>query len=471
MINRLNIDGNFNFVQQNAENSSINVIINKSADYKNLLDDLNELKEHLEDIPVEEKYQNKINRLKGKIFLKESEIEQFKLEVIRLADAFSKISVDTSRLVRAKEYFEEGKFKEADAILKLFDIDKDQITLLSARDKKDDELKEINNHLRDNSNEYYVKAQVVKLNNYTSNKFSEIFNLYKKSIKSYSGFDNNSGMADFFIDNQKYGLAVPYLLVALEHKDESDLITIGSLLTSLGVCSNEQGKFEDAETYYLDSLKILNENKDQKDNVYMNKIAITNMNIGVVFLDSNKPEKALSFLEKSLELYREHPIDSNKYLSDLSACLNNISKYYREIGKYHEGILALEEAVEIRRRLVDSEPIQYSYKLGNLLGNLAMVAVDKKDFVLAEEHFVEAVRRLEVYEILGIYSHRVTFVNLLVKVSAFYTDYYRNKERALYYAKRAIEILMLSDMIELVKRRASSNIRSIFREFNEPFPF
>ncbi|WP_018619454.1 hypothetical protein [Spirosoma luteum] len=183
MDNELKVEGNENVSFQDISNSNITVIINKSADYKRLLDELSSLEEHLTDLNPEKA--DKINQLKNRIINKNAEIERFEQDVISLAEAFSKININTSRLIKAKEYFNEGKFKEANTILKLTEIDKDQNLLLTAKSKKEIELEGLSKQLIDNSNEYYIKAKALIINSYLSNSFGEIFNLFKRSIKSH----------------------------------------------------------------------------------------------------------------------------------------------------------------------------------------------------------------------------------------------------------------------------------------------
>ena len=54
----------------------------------------------------------------------------FKADVLRLAEIFSKMELRTERLIKAAALFEQGRFKDADAILKEEDLTNDQFNLL-----------------------------------------------------------------------------------------------------------------------------------------------------------------------------------------------------------------------------------------------------------------------------------------------------------------------------------------------------
>jgi hypothetical protein len=67
-------------------------------------------------------------------------LEQFKAGVMRLAETFLRIEVRSERLMKAKEYFEAGLFREADALLGEGELKEDQSKLMAAREMKEREL-------------------------------------------------------------------------------------------------------------------------------------------------------------------------------------------------------------------------------------------------------------------------------------------------------------------------------------------
>ncbi len=469
-MNKQNIEGNYNVTLQDVNNSSVSIIIGKSADYKKLLDELKDLQDNLTDVASDKV--DRLNQLKKKILLKEEEIELFKKDVIRLANIFNSIEINTDRLMKAKEYFDNGMFKEAYAILKLSDIDKDQNSLLLAKEGKEEELKDITKQLINNSNEYFIKAQSVFLVNYTSNNYGEVFNLFKRSIKSYSGLKNNYAMAYFLMRNQKYHIAQPYLLEALKHTEGVNIRILGNLLNDTGLCFKEQGIYEEAEKYYLDCLANREKDIDNRDVQFMYTLALDYMNLGTLYCDWSKFDKDSPLFEKALHIFRDYHDESSKYSDDLASCLNNLGKHYLASKDYNvdKVINYLKEAVQLRRYILVNESIMYSNRLATVLGNLGIAYMHKEEFVCAEDCFLEAIKRFEVYELINIFSYRASFIHVLVNTATFYAKKYPKKEAALRWANRAVEILNKSNMVEIIKMKATISLTEVFSHFGEKLP-
>lgn len=55
----------------------------------------------------------------------EQQKEQLKENVFRLYETFTRIEINTERLAQAKAHFDQGEFREADAILKAEDMTRD----------------------------------------------------------------------------------------------------------------------------------------------------------------------------------------------------------------------------------------------------------------------------------------------------------------------------------------------------------
>lgn len=87
-------------------------------------------------------------------------LESFKHGVISLAETFQKIDIDTDRLKSAKHFFDEGKFKEARAILDTEKISQDQQQLLKRKSDLIQKSQENEDDLRNNADEYLVLAKL-----------------------------------------------------------------------------------------------------------------------------------------------------------------------------------------------------------------------------------------------------------------------------------------------------------------------
>src|ERR1044072_5506899 len=110
----------------------INNILGKSAGYKELLDRAAELESdlvHIADPAIKLAKSKKLNEVND-------QLTQFRQDVIRLAETFARIEINTSRLKIAKEHFDAGRLLEADTVLKSEELAMDQERLLDAKEKK-----------------------------------------------------------------------------------------------------------------------------------------------------------------------------------------------------------------------------------------------------------------------------------------------------------------------------------------------
>src|SRR5262249_15011350 len=101
---------------QDVNNSSVNItqILGKSAEHKDLLNQLETKRELLAYVP-EDKTEKRL-KISQDIAQFEAQIEQFKQDVLRLAQEFNRIEINTDRLRRAKAHFEQGEIAAARAV-------------------------------------------------------------------------------------------------------------------------------------------------------------------------------------------------------------------------------------------------------------------------------------------------------------------------------------------------------------------
>ena len=120
-------------IQSNRDTSIVvEQFFHRSPDYLELVERLQKQRIVFQSLPVELVEQRLIesenlNKL-------EELIRMFKIDVLQLADIFLKIDLNSSRLIQARQMFEQGLFKEADAILKEEELVQDQHNLLTALD-------------------------------------------------------------------------------------------------------------------------------------------------------------------------------------------------------------------------------------------------------------------------------------------------------------------------------------------------
>ena len=174
---------------QNSPNASINVLISKSYEYNELNDQLKTLEEFFSLTP--EDNAEKRLQISGKINKLKDRIEQFKKDVLQLAQAFQNIEINpnqnidinSDRLRRAKEFFDKGEFGEARAVLEteLEQMRDEQAYLLKERERFE---KDVLPKLTNNSEEFFILALTTRADYDNPNRYADTCRYFELSIAS-----------------------------------------------------------------------------------------------------------------------------------------------------------------------------------------------------------------------------------------------------------------------------------------------
>ena len=153
-----------------------------SADYKKLRDDIQEAEQDFNEATTDEMRLRKSAKLNK---LRETE-KDFKQDILRLAETFSHISIDTERLRKVQEYIEQGNFREAGAVLKAEDLSNEQEQLLSAKQKALERLVDVDAKLRSNAEAFLLKAQLTATDYINLHRYELTKRYFENSINAFS---------------------------------------------------------------------------------------------------------------------------------------------------------------------------------------------------------------------------------------------------------------------------------------------
>ncbi|CAN5853406.1 hypothetical protein BH24ACI1_BH24ACI1_13670 [soil metagenome] len=252
----------------------------------------------------------KINGLKD-------QIKQFKQDVLRFAEQFNQIEINTERLKQAKEFFDKGEIGEARAILEddLEQMQDEHNRLLQEREKFE---KGILPKLKNNSNEFFILALSKQTDYRDSNWFESTCTYFEKSIEA---FPTEINVFEFAVFLQNHN------------------------------------QFLKAENYYQ---KFLTEFPATIN--LLNKAGALN-NLAVLHRAKNELESALQECEEALEIYRNLAIENpSAYLPDVAMTLINIGIYYQACVSNREvSINCLIEAITIILPIVEKVPYTQTY--------------------------------------------------------------------------------------------------------------
>jgi tetratricopeptide (TPR) repeat protein len=114
----------------------------------------------------------------------EQQLEQFKQNVFRLYETFTKIEINTERLKQAKARFDRGEFREADAILNAVDLMRDLNQLIERDQQLDQEKAEIEHHRTQLANEYLIKARLWTTFYDQPNRFEQSCDYFEEALRA-----------------------------------------------------------------------------------------------------------------------------------------------------------------------------------------------------------------------------------------------------------------------------------------------
>lgn len=345
MSNELRQQGSLNIAIQDVRegaNVEVTQTFAKSYEYKDLLDKL-KTKQKLFDRTPEDETDERL-QLSAEINHLEEIFEQFKRDVLALAETFNKIEINTDRLKRAKEFFDNGEISKTRAVLEM-ELEQMQYEQTHLLKEKEHFEQDVLPNLINNSEEFLLLAMATQTNYDNPHLFEDTCKYFEDSIKSYPNKNNVFNYAKFLQDHNQ---------------------------------------FKDAETYYF---QFLHDFPPLSEDDY----AIALGNIAALHQAQNKYQCALQGYEEALKIYRKlSEANPNTFLPFVAGILNNLAALHQAQKSYQQALQEYEEALKIYRKLSETNPNTYLPFVAGILINLSIyfqeaVVQRKKSFVYVVE--------------------------------------------------------------------------------------
>lgn len=354
MTNDLSMSGSFNIgVSGVATNASVTVnqILARSYEYNDLLERITDKKDILDGTAADNV--EKIQRVTAQLKQLEAQLEQFKKDVIKLAEQFDLIEINTERLKNAKEYFDKGEIKEAKAVLEseLEQMRDEQAKLL---EKKLEFEEEILPKLKNNAEEFFMLALLALTDYENEDRFEKTIEYFQRSIES------------------------------LETKQ--NLIEYGSFLIFIGK-ANEAGKQFEAFIK-----KFAGDMTDEEK-------AGTFVNFGFYYFNINQYETAKEYLEQALEILETEPAKAFKdYCYIYAAAQGNLAVISQQELKFDEADQRYNQSIASIGKVLDDNYQPNASLYIDTLNNHGYLLMNMQRFEDSENAFQTAYAELERYE-------------------------------------------------------------------------
>jgi tetratricopeptide (TPR) repeat protein len=425
-------------------NASINFY--HSADYKALEAAVEKAQQRVKNYPDDASFRAELKEA-------QQNLEDFKRDVLKLAEYFNKIPINTERLRLAKQHFDQGEYQAANAVLKTEELSQDQSALLAKQQQLQQQQAELSQQLENNANEYLLKAQLTAIDySLGEQRLAKTRELFELALKSARTPENVFAYAYFLSENNQFADAERYYREALNNlrelaKDNAAVYVpdVAMTLNNLGLLvAADSGRRGDAEKLYQEALSIRRELAKDNAAVYVPDVAGTLNNLAnLVKADSGRRGEAEKLYQEALSIRRELAKNNAVvYVPDVAGTLNNLANLVAaDSGRRGEAEKLYQEALNDCRELAKDNAAVYLPYVATTLNNLAnLVAADSGRRGEAEKLYQEALNdyRELAKDNAAVYVPDVA--NTLMNFGLAYL-HWQEPELALKYLQEAAEIL------------------------------
>jgi tetratricopeptide (TPR) repeat protein len=459
------------------------ISLKEAAQYKVLEAELKKLdtrfkktRAKIEKYPDDQDFRTELLQISQEQNTAKHRIESLKNEVIRLAEDFAKIPINTERLRLAKQYFEDGHFEKARGILDAETMTRELDALLIEKENLKQKNNENERQLADKANEFLILARLTVVDYKQLNRFKEAQKYLEQSLVADRNIYNLFEYANLLYKCNNFNLALPvyeelinayralarqnpqlYLFplattlhnIGLTYRDLKEyqasenalretieIISNFSLLdrdnylnfkadalNSLGTVFVSKNDFESAKIVFNEALEIHKtfSNSDKENHFYQMAILLNNM--ANLYNEYNEFDTAEKYYQETISLKRKLVLnDPNIYLQSLALTLHNFGESYRRRGMYELSEKYLEEALAIRRKIAEKNPHIIMPNLATTLNNLGLLHLAKNDFKLAKQELNECLQVFRELEKLNPKTYTSSVLQILVNLGKYFQD-------------------------------------------------
>ena len=423
--------------------NNVTISLSKSFEFQTLTDRKKELEEIFSYIP--ENDSEKRLKISAKINHQEEIIKKYVQDTLKLAEEFNRIEINTDRLRRAKEFFDNGKFAEARAVFEteLEQMQDEQTRLLKTREELELKLEtDILPKLKNNSEEFYLLAMATQIDYDNPNQFEDTCKYFESSIKSNINKFNIYQFAFFLNEHNQFAKAEEYFSIfwnkfAIDLPETHKAFILGN---SAGVYSSLK-RNDDAIRKYKEALKIYRNFADNESDVDLNGLATILQNLALCNSEKNLDFEALREFEEALRIRRKlAEKDKNTYLPDVAWTLHSLASLHTKQKRYKEALAEYKEAVEIRQFYCKTRPSIFFELLAASLANLAALLQEIYHYEEALKAFEDSILLFRVLARMSPTAHLPKLATALHMQASLYLEQKQFKE-ALKIYEEELEII------------------------------
>lgn len=225
-------------------------------------------------------------------------------------------------------------------------------------------------------------------------------------------------------------------------------LVVGGVLNNLGVTYRQMDSFQQAESYFTETLEYY-ESLAASSDEFLPWVGSTLTNLGNLYAEQNSMEKAREFAERALQLY--------KHLSEEQP---ELYEHYLATSLHNSGLLYMEEdpetaesffrkAIGIREDLATKEPEAFNADLAASLMNLVELYHARWELTLKKELKNKGLALLAmVRKKADLLSKQHPAIQNILNDLSYYENRFRNEDLSgLHFLKVTRETMLLKEEV------------------------
>jgi len=401
---RINADGNVIV----GDGNNVTVInLKEAAQYKDIESEIQELNERFDkakqksiQYPDDPDFAVDLINIDSKMSERRKELETLKQEVIKLAEDFARIPINSERLKKAKAHFERGEFAEARAVLDAEKMGQELDALLEQKETLNVKTQENQQNLSDKANEYLILARLTATDFELSARFEKTLEYFEQSLRAERNVESILAYAKFLNEHNQFNQAQPFYEEALEIyrrlNKETPYAYLSEMVNSLNYLASLYSlkeEYSQAKSLFEEALLISRQLMESNHAEYLPQMAVTLNNFANLYNNIKEYNHAKLLYEEAALIYISlNEGTPKRYMDKFALNLINLGNLYSNINEYSQAYTTYEKALNIFRLFDILMPDAFLSNLGMALNNFAALLLKKNEYSEAQTMFEEALK-------------------------------------------------------------------------------
>jgi len=291
--------------------------------------------------------------------------KELRANILELALTIEKMR-DNEKRSELEIAFQKGQLRQIDDILP----DDYLLEQFNKYLKNEEQIQQVSEFLKDNANEFRVKAEVTNLDYDRVDRFAMAIFYFEKGTRSAQVSRDRDFLATyqfkfglFYYHNSKINDALPHFeksLTLFDELAEKDPLKYvedqAETINNIAAIHSRNHNFKEAIEYYDQAISMLEDMPTtEKQNHFLIALALTNK--GNVLFKCNDFDNATVIFKRSVHLWEElHKLDPQFYKPRLANNYNSLGAVYKRNFKFKEAEKAYLRAFELRKELAETNP-------------------------------------------------------------------------------------------------------------------